>query len=153
MRLWPETCAGGAHRHCSDCSHETSCLRAPRPAHRLTTAGCRGEQSGRFRLSSAAAVPPICPLCTPAGRRPRDIWVSGGCKRGDARASGSTVRAAGTKERRRKPLRQVRRKVLRNWQVDCARHAWAVPLGERRAQDTSIRTFWSTLALPFTLSN
>lgn len=30
--------------------------------------------------------------------------------------------------RRGKPLRQVHLKVLRNWQVDCAMHAWATAL-------------------------
>lgn len=56
------------------------------------------------------------------------------------------------KRKEAKPLRQVHRKVLRNWQVNCAMHAWAMPLGERRAQDLSIRTFWSPLARHFTMS-
>lgn len=55
------------------------------------------------------------------------------------------------KRKEAKPLRQVHRKVLRNWQVNCAMHAWAMPLGERRAQDLSIRTFWSALAQHFTM--
>lgn len=53
------------------------------------------------------------------------------------------------KRKEAKPLRQVHRKVLRNWQVNCAMHAWAMPLGERRAQDLSITTLWSTLAQHF----
>lgn len=56
------------------------------------------------------------------------------------------------KRKEAKPLRQVHRKVLRNWQVNCAMHAWAMPLGERRAQDLAIRTFWSTPAPHFTMS-
>lgn len=31
-------------------------------------------------------------------------------------------------------------------------HAWAMPLGERGAQDLSITTFWSTPAPHFTMS-
>lgn len=56
------------------------------------------------------------------------------------------------KRKEAKPLRQVHRKVLRNWQVNCAMHAWAMPLGERGAQDLSITTFWSTPAPHFTMS-
>lgn len=53
------------------------------------------------------------------------------------------VICAGTKE---KPLRLVHRKVLRNWQVNCAMHAWAMPLGERSTEELTIITFLLTPA-------
>lgn len=46
---------------------------------------------------------------------------------------------------RGKPLRLVHRKVLRNWQVNCAMHAWAMQPGERSTQDLTIKTFYRHL--------
>lgn len=43
-------------------------------------------------------------------------------------------------KKRGKPLRLVLRKVLRNCQVNCAMHAWAMPLGERSTEDLTIAT-------------
>lgn len=131
---------------------ETARLWAPRPAHKLTTAGCREEQSGRFRhflMSRNPSELPSFPLLwTP--------FASHFGSRVDAKGRCACVRVNGMrcwdKRKEAKPLRQVHRKVLRNWQVNCAMHAWAMPLGERRAQDLSITTFWSTPAPHFTMS-
>lgn len=48
-------------------------------------------------------------------------------------------------KKRGKPLRLVHRKVLRNWQVNCAMHAWAMQLRERSTQDLAITTFYRHL--------
>lgn len=53
-------------------------------------------------------------------------------------------------KRKKEPLRLVHRKVLRNWQVNCAMHAWAMPLrGERSTQDLTINNVLATPAQRF----
>lgn len=65
---------------------ETARLWAPRPAHKLTTAGCREEQSGRFRHFLMSRNPSRTALFSPSfGRRLRVILGLGWMQKGKMR--------------------------------------------------------------------
>lgn len=115
-------------------------------AHKLTTAGYRGEQSGRFMRGSLTHAQPY-----PFWNAPRTLSYTFGTTfvlYEDAKTAmhfcANQSYVLGQKNRG-KPLRLVHRKVLRNWQVNCAMHAWAMQLGERSTQDLAIKTFYRHL--------
>lgn len=109
----------------SDFSHETSCRDSSPPASAQTNHGWL--QRGTKRPFQAVHQPQSlrAALFLPV------FWVSA-----DAKGRCACVRAHGMrcwdKRKEAKPLRQVHRKLLRNWQVNCATHAWAMAPGERR---------------------
>lgn len=114
----------------------------------LSTAGCREEQSGRFMRRSLTH-PQLYSLQNPPTlSRISEIFFGFAKTRRTCPHPCPDVyvltRAAGTKDTEAEALRLVLRKVLRNWQVDCAMHAWAKPLGERSTDDLAILTLLPT---------
>lgn len=131
------TCTDCA-RQLSDFSHETSCRDSSPLGSTASAQINHGWLQRRTKRPFQTVLMSRSPSELPSSPPLDAVCESFGC-RVDAKGRCACVRANGMrcwdKRKEAKPLRQVHRKVLRNWQVNCAMHAWAMPLGERRAQD------------------
>lgn len=131
-------------RQLSDFSHKASCRDSSPPGSTASAQINHGWLQRRTKRPFQAVLPSRNPSDLRSFSPPSDTDCESFWSRVDAKRRCACVRVDGVrcwdKRKEAKPLRQVRRKVLRNWQVNCAMHAWAMPLGERRAQDFSITT-------------
>lgn len=126
----------------NELSSPLACSLLSELAHTLTTAGCREEQSGRFSwrsLTHPQRYPLKSPLFTLSytfGKSYLGLWADAWPLRISAQVKSYVL----GQKKGGEPLRLVHRKVLRNWQVNCAMHAWAMPPRERSTEDLVIVT-------------